>query len=83
MKLLPSTVEDAYAKSLGRLSEGQGDDVEKVSQIVVGRPGIQEVAIALGIATSTQPVSLEEAALDPVLLEKAYPLLEWAFCLRW
>jgi hypothetical protein len=66
-------VEDAYEKILGRVSEEQRGDVKKILQIIVGarRPlTIQEMAIALGIATSTEPMALEEVILDPVWLEK-------------
>ncbi len=69
---LPSSVEDAYEKILSRVSEKQRGNVKKILQIVVGarRPlTIQEMAIALGIATATNPKSLHEAQLDPGRLE--------------
>jgi ankyrin repeat protein len=70
---LPSTVEDAYEKILSRVTERQKGNVKKILQIVVGarRPlNVQEMAIALGIATSTQPKSLDQVKLDPVRLER-------------
>jgi hypothetical protein len=70
---LPSTVEDAYERILSRVAGKQKGNVRKILRIIVGarRPlTIQEMAIALGIATSTQPLSLDEATLDPVWLEK-------------
>jgi ankyrin repeat protein len=72
IKSLPSTVEDAYEKILSRVTEKQKGNVKKILQIVVGarRPlTVQEMAIALGIATSTQPKSLDKVKLDPIRLE--------------
>ena len=69
---LPSTVGDAYEKILSRVTEKQKGNVKKILQIVVGarRPlTIQEMAVALGIATSTQPKSLDKVELDPIWLE--------------
>ena len=69
---LPSTVGDAYEKILGRVTEKQKGNVKRILQIVVGarRPlTIQEMAVALGIATSTQPKSLDKVELDPIWLE--------------
>ncbi|KAK5455876.1 hypothetical protein LTS15_005193 [Exophiala xenobiotica] len=71
---LPSTVEEAYEKILGRVSQKpkQKDNVKKILQIVVGAHRaltIQEMAIALGIATSAQPKSLDKVKVDPSRLE--------------
>ncbi|KAI9659868.1 MAG: hypothetical protein M1821_001220 [Bathelium mastoideum] len=65
---LPSTVEDAYEKMLTRVDEKQRDKVKKILLIVIGarRPlTIQEMAIALGIATTTHPRPISEARLNP------------------
>lgn len=69
IRLLPSSVEDAYEKILDRVSEDQKATVKKILKIVVGarRPlTVQEMAIALGIATSTSPEakSLYKVQLD-------------------
>ncbi|KAK5539671.1 hypothetical protein LTR25_003376 [Vermiconidia calcicola] len=71
---LPSTVEEAYEKILARVSQEQEqkDNVKKILQIVVGARRaltIQEMAIALGIATSAQPKFLDQVKLDPSRLE--------------
>ncbi|KAK5210764.1 hypothetical protein LTR47_001484 [Exophiala xenobiotica] len=69
---LPSTVEEAYEKILARVTQEQKDTVKKILQIVVGAHRaltIQEMAIALGIATSAQPKSLDQAKLDHSRLE--------------
>ncbi|OQV10037.1 hypothetical protein CLAIMM_14092 [Cladophialophora immunda] len=70
---LPLSVEDAYDKILNRISGQQKGIVKKVLLIVVGarRPlHVEEMAIALGIATSTQLTSLDQAKLDRSRLEK-------------
>ncbi|KAL9074309.1 MAG: hypothetical protein Q9157_004431 [Trypethelium eluteriae] len=72
VELLPSTVDDAYEKILTRVSEKQRVKVKKILQIIVGarRPlTIQEMAIALGIATVTNPKSIHEVQLPPDHLE--------------
>ncbi|KAK5071394.1 hypothetical protein LTR70_010588 [Exophiala xenobiotica] len=72
IKSLPSTVENAYEKILSRVKEEQRGNVKKILQIVVGarRPlTVHEMAVALGLATSTQPKSLHDARIDPVRLE--------------
>lgn len=69
---LPSTAQDAYEKILSRVSENQKGSVKKLLQIVVGarRPlTLQEMAVALGIATSKQPKSLDEVMLNPTRLK--------------
>lgn len=58
IKSLPVSVEHAYEKILSRVSAEQKIHLYKILQIVVGarRPlTIQEMAIALGIATSAKP----------------------------
>jgi hypothetical protein len=70
---LPSTVEDAYEKILSRVSGEQQGNMKKILQIVVGarRPlTVHEMAIALGIATSARPQSLDGVKLDAVRLER-------------
>ena len=72
ISLLPSSVEDAYEKILNRVSEGQKDMVKKILLIIVGarRPlTIDEMAIALGIAISTEPKSLSKVQLDTMRLK--------------
>ena len=72
IKSLPSSVEDAYEKILSRVDQEQRGNVKKILQIVVGtrRPlHVDEMAIALGIATSTQLMSLHQAKLDSSRLE--------------
>ncbi|KIX01149.1 uncharacterized protein Z518_08874 [Rhinocladiella mackenziei CBS 650.93] len=72
IKSLPSSVEDAYEKILSRVDQEQRGNVKKILQIVVGarRPlHVEEIAIALGIATSAHPKSLHQAKLDPSRLE--------------
>ncbi|KIX05301.1 uncharacterized protein Z518_06173 [Rhinocladiella mackenziei CBS 650.93] len=73
IKSLPSTVEEAYEKILSRINEEQRSNVKKILQIVVGarRPlSVQEMAIALGLATSPHHKSLHEARIDPSLVQK-------------
>ena len=69
---LPSTVEDAYENILSRVIDKQKGNVQKILQVVVltHRPlAVPEMAIALGIATSTHLNSLQEAKLDPLRLK--------------
>jgi hypothetical protein len=63
---LPTSVEHAYEKILSRVPEKHKGRVKKIFQIVVGarRPlHVDEMAIALGISTSTQLSSLERVTL--------------------
>ncbi|KAJ9494680.1 hypothetical protein H2202_009933 [Exophiala xenobiotica] len=72
IKSPPSSVEDAYEKILSRVDQEQRGKVKKILQIVVGTRRllhVGEMAIALGIATSTHPKSLHKARLDPSRLE--------------
>ncbi|KAJ9607047.1 hypothetical protein H2200_008119 [Cladophialophora chaetospira] len=72
MKSLPSSVEDAYEKILGRVDQEQRGNVKMILHIVVGarRPlHVEEMAIALGIATSSHSKSLHKSKLDPGRLE--------------
>ena len=65
---LPSTVEEAYEKFLSRVTGKQRDNVQRILQIIVGahRPlAVPDMAIALGIATSTHLNSLQGAQLRP------------------
>jgi ankyrin repeat protein len=72
IKSLPSSVEDAYEKILSRVGEEQRGNVKKILQIVVGarRPlTVQEMAMALGIATSDKPKSLHRVQIRPTILQ--------------
>jgi hypothetical protein len=74
IRSLPVSVEDGYEKILNRVSGDQKSHVHKILQIVVGarRPlTVQEMAIALGIATSTESKSLREVQLDPTRLRSS------------
>ncbi|KAK4947533.1 hypothetical protein LTR10_013478 [Elasticomyces elasticus] len=67
IRYIPSTVEQAYEKILTRVEEGERATVKGILQIVVGarRPiTINEMAIALGIATSTDAECLSAARVD-------------------
>ncbi|KAL9094308.1 MAG: hypothetical protein Q9165_003449 [Trypethelium subeluteriae] len=69
---LPTTVEDAYEGILSRVSEKQIDNVKKIFTIVIGarRPlTVQEMAIALGVATKPHPESIRRAQLNHDYLE--------------
>jgi ankyrin repeat protein len=71
---LPLTVKDAYEKILSRVPQKYADTVKSIFRIVVGarRPlSIQEMAIALGIATSVASTSLAQAQLDPQWIERS------------
>ena len=71
IKSLPVNVEDAYEKILSRVSAEQKGHVYKILQILVGarRPlTVQEMAIALGIAMSTECKSLYQVQLNPTRL---------------
>ncbi|KAK5246076.1 hypothetical protein LTS03_010103 [Exophiala xenobiotica] len=71
IKSLPSGVEDAYEEILSRVDPEQKSNVTKILQIVVGarRPlTVEEMAIALGIATTAQPKSLQGVKLNPTRL---------------
>ncbi|CAG8312963.1 unnamed protein product, partial [Penicillium salamii] len=70
--LVPSSVNAAYEKILCRVPVNEIDVVKKVLEIIVAarRPlTIQEMAIALGIATISDPQTIRQAELDPVQLE--------------
>ncbi|KAJ5909138.1 hypothetical protein N7495_001820 [Penicillium taxi] len=73
IRLVPSSVNAAYEKILYRVPINQMDIVKKVLEIIVAarRPlTIQEMAIALGIATSSDSQTIKQAELDPVDLEE-------------
>ena len=64
---LPSSVEDAYEKILSRVDETENEKVKRILRIVVGarRPlAVGEMGIALGLASSECPNSLEKARLS-------------------
>jgi hypothetical protein len=67
IKLIPSTVEQAYEKILSRIGKEDEPTVRQILRIIVGarRPlAINEMAIALGVATSTDLESLDTARVD-------------------
>ncbi|OQE34407.1 hypothetical protein PENCOP_c018G08548 [Penicillium coprophilum] len=71
--LVPSSVNAAYEKILCRVPVNEMDIVKKVLEIIVAarRPlTIQEMAIGLGIATTSDPQTIRQAELDPVQLEE-------------
>ncbi|KAJ5706518.1 hypothetical protein N7536_002207 [Penicillium majusculum] len=71
--LVPSSVNAAYEKILCRVPVNEMDIVRKVLEIIVAarRPlTIQQMAIALGIATIPDPQTIRQAKLDPVQLEE-------------
>ncbi|CAI7613127.1 unnamed protein product [Penicillium viridicatum] len=71
--LVPSSVNAAYEKILCRVPVNEMDIVKKVLEIIVAarRPlTIQQMAIALGIATISDPQTIRQAELDPVQLEE-------------
>ena len=73
LESLPSSVEDAYEKILDKVTKDQKGISGKVLMIVIGarRPfSVQEMAIALGIATSSEVDSLTNVTLDHSLLEQ-------------
>ncbi|KAN0072724.1 ankyrin repeat domain-containing protein 50-like protein 3 [Elaphomyces granulatus] len=87
---LPSSVGDAYEKILSRVTAKQKGNVKKILQIVVGarRPlTVQEMAVALGIATSTGHKSLDKdipySPNGQGVSESGStgPLLGWKHCL--
>lgn len=70
---LPASVEDAYEKILGKVSGKQTQVVRKILQIVVGarRPlSLSEMAIALGVATSTQLKSSRHLGINKSHLQQ-------------
>ena len=67
INFIPSTVEQAYEKILGRVGRDEEFTVKQILQIVVGarRPlTMNEMALALGIATSTDAEFLAAAKVD-------------------
>jgi ankyrin repeat protein len=70
---VPSSVEGAYEKILARITKAQRQKVKLILQIIVGarRPlAVGEMALALGLATSTRYRTSADAQIDPVHLEK-------------
>ncbi|KAJ9200806.1 hypothetical protein DTO164E3_3956 [Paecilomyces variotii] len=67
IRLIPASVNEAYEKILSRVPSGQEGSVRKILQIITGarRPlTLEEMAMALGIATSPSSQTAEEARLD-------------------
>ncbi|KAK5202665.1 hypothetical protein LTR41_011586 [Exophiala xenobiotica] len=74
IKSLPSSVEDAYQKILDRVAREQRSQVKTILQIVVGARralSVQEMAIALEIATSSEVILLAQAQLEPTWLKNS------------
>jgi ankyrin repeat protein len=70
---VPCSVEGAYEKILARITKAQRPKVKLILQIVVGarRPlAVDEMALALGLATSKRYRTSADAQIDPVHLEK-------------
>ncbi|CAI7653375.1 unnamed protein product [Penicillium crustosum] len=70
--LIPPSVNAAYEKILYRVPAGLMDRVKKILEIIVAarRPmTIQEMAMALGIATSSRSPVTKQAGLDPIGLD--------------
>ncbi|CAI7594286.1 unnamed protein product [Penicillium pancosmium] len=73
IQMIPPSVNDAYNKILSRVPSAQLDTVRKVLQIIVAarRPlTTEEMAMALGIATSPELRTVEEAGLDSSLIHQ-------------
>ncbi|GIJ92692.1 hypothetical protein Asppvi_001970 [Aspergillus pseudoviridinutans] len=73
IRLIPSSVDAAYEKILGRVPSNQVHTVKKILQIIVGarRPlTTQEMAMALGIALSPKSQIAAEAGINPARLAK-------------
>ncbi|KAK5177844.1 hypothetical protein LTR44_009609 [Exophiala sp. CCFEE 6388] len=73
IRTLPTSVEDAYEKILGRVGREQQDVVKKILRIVVGvrrALTLKEMSIALGVATARQVLSRKDIYIDPDRLEK-------------
>ncbi|OJJ85924.1 uncharacterized protein ASPGLDRAFT_65124 [Aspergillus glaucus CBS 516.65] len=69
---IPSSVNAAYARILDRVPSNQVNTVKKILQIIVGarRPlTIEEMAMALGLATRPISRNIAEAGLDSMGLE--------------
>jgi hypothetical protein len=70
--LIPPSVNAAYEKILCRVPAGLMDRVKKILEIIVAarRPlTIQEMAMALGIATSSRSPVTRQSGLDPIGLD--------------
>ncbi|KAJ5653328.1 hypothetical protein N7490_000331 [Penicillium lividum] len=70
--LIPPSVDAAYDKILCRVPAGLMDRVKKILEIIVAarRPlTIREMAMALGIATSSGSPTIKQAGLDPIGLD--------------
>jgi ankyrin repeat protein len=73
IQLIPTSVSAAYEKILNRVPKDKKKDVRIIFQIIVGarRPlTIEELAMALGIATSSGSQSPTESGLNPEGLDE-------------
>ncbi|RJE17696.1 ankyrin repeat-containing protein, partial [Aspergillus sclerotialis] len=72
IELVPPSVNHAYARILDRVPSKYKDVVKRILLIIVGarRPlTIEEMAMALGLATRIQSRSIADSALDPMGLD--------------
>ncbi|KAJ5346808.1 uncharacterized protein N7506_000061, partial [Penicillium brevicompactum] len=70
---IPPSVNSAYEKILSRVPRDQWDTVKKILEIIVAarRPlTIGEMAMALGIATSSKPRTTQNCGLDSMNLDE-------------
>ncbi|KAK2594031.1 hypothetical protein QQS21_008250 [Conoideocrella luteorostrata] len=68
IRLIPSSVSDAYAKILDRVPSNKASDVRTILRIIVGarRPlTIEEMAMALGLAKSPGSRAAAKCSLNP------------------
>ncbi|OJJ42568.1 hypothetical protein ASPZODRAFT_49644, partial [Penicilliopsis zonata CBS 506.65] len=73
IRLIPSSVDNAYRKILANIPLDQAKTVRKIFQIIVAsrRPlTIEEMAMALGVAISPHSLTPEEAGLDPERMKR-------------
>ncbi|KAG9227950.1 putative ankyrin repeat-containing protein, partial [Amylocarpus encephaloides] len=71
---LPSTIDDAYEKILGRIKDTHKSIATKILHIIVGsrRPlTISEMAVALGLATRSSPEFLNPQPFAEVKIKKS------------
>ncbi|KAK2730648.1 hypothetical protein FQN57_004250, partial [Myotisia sp. PD_48] len=78
IELIPSSVYEAYKKILNKVPPKRVEYVKKILYIIVGarRPlTIQEMAMALGVATSNNPQTAAKAGLIPGEVKETIPQL--------
>lgn len=75
IRLIPESVNAAYKRILHRVPSDKVDEVQKILQIIFAarRPlAIEEMAMALGIATRPQSQVTRDASIDPNGLEQKF-----------